>query len=197
MSLFLASQSPRRRELLATIGIDFHVISADIDEAPLPSESPAVYVERLALEKAREGLSQCDDNSFDWVLGSDTSVIVDNQILGKPESKSHFIEMMNLLSGRKHQVLTSIALVSSAQEFADVITTDVYFIPLSATIIDQYWATGEPKDKAGGYGIQGFGSALVAQIQGSYSAVVGLPLHQTAKILSKAGLPIWNGALLL
>jgi septum formation protein len=130
-------------------------------------------------------------------LGSDTSVIVDNQILGKPESKSHFIEMMNLLSGRKHQVLTSIALVSSAQEFADVITTDVYFIPLSATIIDQYWATGEPKDKAGGYGIQGFGSALVAQIQGSYSAVVGLPLHQTAKILSKAGLPIWNGALLL
>ena len=197
MSLFLASQSPRRRELLATIGIDFKVLSADIDETPLHSESPAVYVERLALEKAREGIRQCDSHSSDWVLGSDTSVIVDNQILGKPESKSHFIDMMNLLSGRKHQVLTSIALVSSAQEFADVITTDVYFIPLSATIIDQYWATGEPNDKAGGYGIQGFGSALVAQIQGSYSAVVGLPLHQTAKILSKAGLPIWNGALLL
>jgi septum formation protein len=197
VALFLASQSPRRRELLATIGIDFSLLSADIDETPLPAEHPISYVERLALGKAREGLRQSGGDSANWVLGSDTSVIVDNQILGKPESKLHFIDMMKQLSGRKHQVLTSIALVSSDQEFAEVITTDVYFIPLTPTLIDRYWETGEPHDKAGGYGIQGFGSALVEQIQGSYSAVVGLPLHQTAKILSKAGLPIWNGALLL
>jgi septum formation protein len=197
MALFLASQSPRRRELLATLGVEFKLISADIDETPLPSEDPEDYVRRLAIEKASAGLQLCDASKTAWVLGSDTSVIVDNQILGKPESKQHFVEMMALLSDREHQVLTSIALVSADQMYSDVITTSVRFIPLSTNLIDQYWETGEPQDKAGGYGIQGFGSALVAQIQGSYSAVVGLPLHETAKILSKAGLPIWNGALLL
>lgn len=195
MSLVLASQSPRRRELLATLGVKFTHLSADIDETPITDETPHDYVLRMAIEKAKAGLARLDKPAGYWVLGSDTSVIVDQTILGKPESKAHFSDMMQQLSGREHQVLTSIALMSSETCWTDVVYTDVRFIPLSDEIIDHYWQTGEPHDKAGGYGIQGLGSALVAGMNGSYSAVVGLPLHETATLLGKAGLPIWHGAL--
>lgn len=197
MPLVLASQSPRRRELLATLGVEFTATSADIDETPKAGEAAKDYVLRLAIEKAQAGLQQLPANADNWVFGSDTSVIVDDQILGKPESKAHFVDMMQQLSARQHQVLTSIALVSDSQVFSQVVTTQVRFIRLTETVIEQYWLTGEPQDKAGGYGIQGLGSALVADIQGSYSAVVGLPLQETAQLLSRAGLPIWHGALLL
>ena len=194
MSLVLASASPRRRDLLASLGVEFNALAVDIDESVRANEAAYDYVLRLAIEKAQAALNG-DDRT--WVLGSDTSVVVDNQILGKPTSKAHFADMMRQLSGRTHQVMTSVALVSSQQVFTDVVISDVSFIELSDQHIEQYWLTNEPADKAGGYGIQGFASVFVQQIRGSYSAVVGLPLHETTKILSKAGLPVWNGALLL
>lgn len=197
MRLILASQSPRRRELLSSLGINFESVCVDIDESVHAAEPAVEYVERLAIEKAQAGLAAQGAGASTWSLGSDTSVVVDGQILGKPASKAHFVEMMHLLSGKTHQVMTSIALVSDEMTITDVIITDVTFVELTPENIEQYWATGEPADKAGGYGIQGFASIFVQQIRGSYSAVVGLPLHETAKILSKAGLPIWNGALLL
>jgi septum formation protein len=196
MALILASQSPRRRELLGTLGVEFTACSVDIDETPHEHESPEDYVHRLGLEKAREGLNQ-RGGAKDWVLGSDTTVVNEGRILGKPVSKTDFISMMQGLSGRTHQVLTSVALVSSNQAISETVRTDVTFIELTDQAIEHYWETGEPQDKAGGYGIQGLGSVFVRSIEGSYSNVVGLPLHETAKILSKAGLPIWNGRLLL
>ncbi len=197
MTLVLASQSPRRSELLSSLGVEFAKFAVDIDETPYSGETPEDYVHRLALEKARAAMLAGNWPSGTWVLGSDTAVVAQGQILGKPESKTHFTQMMNLLSGSTHQVLTSVALVSESRDFVDVVTTDVSFIELAPAHIDAYWATGEPTDKAGGYGIQGYASVFVRQVVGSYSAVVGLPLHETAKILSKAELPIWQGALLL
>lgn len=196
MALILASQSPRRRELLGTLGVQFSACSVDIDETPHANEIPENYVQRLGLEKARVGLQQ-HGSEGDWVLGSDTTVVSQGAILGKPISKADFVSMMQSLSGQSHQVLTSVALVSSGKEYSEIVRTDVSFIELTELEIEQYWETGEPLDKAGGYGIQGFGSVFVRSIEGSYSNVVGLPLHETAKILSKAGLPIWNGRLLL
>lgn len=196
MALILASQSPRRRELLATLGVSFRAESVDIDETPHVEERPIPYVERLALEKAQAGYVQFADE-LDWVLGSDTTVVIDDTILGKPENFEHFQEIMQRLSGRLHQVVTAVAIVRDQQSFFDVVTTNVQFTVLNDELIEQYWRTGEPQDKAGGYGIQGLGSVLVKDIQGSYSNVVGLPLHETAKILSKAELPIWHGGLLL
>jgi septum formation protein len=197
MPLILASQSPRRKELLSTLGVTFSTLPADIDETPFNGEIPSEYVIRMAKEKALATLKLAGEPLDTHVLGSDTSVIVNGIILGKPETKSNFVQMMQMLSGTVHEVMTSIALVSHEDIQTQLVTTQVYFIPLNEEMIDQYWQTGEPKDKAGGYGIQGFGSVFVEKISGSYSAVVGLPLHETAKILSKAGLPIWAGALLL
>ncbi|MEJ2043754.1 MAG: Maf family protein [Reinekea sp.] len=197
MKLILASQSPRRRELLATLGVRFDTLSADIDETPLCDEQPVDYVRRLGLEKAAAGLALADNADAVWVLGSDTSVVADNRILGKPESRDEFGSMMSLLSGRTHQVMSSIALVSTAATFSEVVITEVRFTVLSDELIEHYWRSGEPHDKAGGYGIQGLGSVLVESILGSYSAVVGLPLFETARLLGKAGLPVWQGALVL
>lgn len=193
--LILASQSPRRRELLASLGVDFQTHAVDIDESVSAGEMPADYVRRLGLEKAREGLRQRDDAT--WVLGSDTTVVIDDQILVKPESYDDFCAMMQRLSGREHQVLSSVALVGRESERVEVIVTDVQFMVMTQEQIDQYWQTGEPHDKAGGYGIQGLGAVFVETIRGSYSNVVGLPLHETAKILGQAGLPIWQGRLSL
>ena len=197
MNLILASQSPRRRQLLADLGVGFDTLTADIDETPLAQEQPYDYVHRLGLEKARVGLQKAGSPANTWVLGSDTAVVIDQLILGKPTSLSDFKAMMALLSGRTHQVMTSLALVSSAQQFSDVVVTDVRFNDLSAELIEKYWATGEPQDKAGGYGIQRFGSVLIAHISGSASAVAGLPMYETAKMLGKAGLPIWQDTLVL
>lgn len=191
--LILASQSPRRRELLSTLGIDFTALATDIDEAVLPRETPSNYVDRLALAKARAGLALLDRSADCWVLGSDTSVVIDGQILGKPTAKEHFQAMMGLLSGRTHQVLTAIALVSEGDSFQALVTTDVTFMTLSQAQILAYWHTGEPLDKAGGYGIQGLGGVFVSQIAGSYSAVVGLPLHETALLLGKARFSLCQG----
>ncbi len=197
MQLILASQSPRRKALLSSLGVSFDVLAADIDETPQPNEYPRDYVERLGLEKAEAGLLVAGKPGNTWVLGSDTAVVIDDQILGKPSSKDDFIDMMQALSGRTHKVMSSIALVSDSNRLSDVVITDVRFSKLSEQMIEQYWLSNEPQDKAGGYGIQGLGSILVEEISGSYSAVVGLPLFETARLLGRAGLPVWQGALIL
>ncbi|WP_320823619.1 Maf family protein [Reinekea sp.] len=191
--LILASQSPRRRELLATLGVEFTTLTANIDESVRPGEAARAYVDRLALAKAQAGLALSGLAQKCWVLGSDTSVVIDDQVLGKPSSEADFQTMMRLLSGRTHQVLTGIALVSKGQCLHDLVTTEVTFMALSKQQISAYWHSSEPVDKAGGYAIQGLGAVFVTRVVGSYSAVVGLPLHETARLLGQARFSLCQG----
>lgn len=187
--LILASKSPRRQQLLTQLGYEFNTESADIDESVLNGEAPAAYVERLAVEKARVIATQ---NKSAHVLGSDTSVIVDGQILGKPADYADFRRMMKSLSDKAHQVLTGIALVTHRNGKVEVdscvVSTDVHFKAITENEIRNYWVSGEPEDKAGGYGIQGLGAQFVEKIHGCYFSVVGLPLFETAKLLAQRGL---------
>lgn len=182
--LILASASPRRAELLQQIGLDFQVRPADIDETPTSLETPEHYVERLAREKALSIAREYPDN---WVLGSDTSVIHNEEILGKPESSEQAVSMLQALSGSTHQVLTAVALAKGSECWSRVVVTEVIFRELESAEISAYVASGEPMDKAGSYGIQGLGGIFVSAIKGSYSAVVGLPLQETAALLAQAG----------
>lgn len=191
-TLYLASGSPRRRELLAQIGVPFITLSAAIDEAAWPGEAAPGYVERLALDKARAGLASLSDCSDAVVLGADTAVVLDGQILGKPQDRAEALDMLAALSGREHQVLTAVALVSQLRSAVQVVTSRVSFRPLRPGEAEAYWATGEPCDKAGGYGIQGLAAVFVSQLQGSYSAVVGLPLCETAQLLNEFVIPCWQ-----
>lgn len=191
-SLYLASGSPRRRELLAQIGVPFVTLGAAIDESALPAEPAHGYVERLALEKARVGLASLADNTDAVVLGADTAVVLDGQILGKPQDRSEALAMLAALSGREHQVLTAVALASRSRSAVQVVTSRVTFRPLRPGEAEAYWATGEPCDKAGSYGIQGLAAVFVSQLQGSYSAVVGLPLCETAQMLNEFAIPCWQ-----
>jgi len=185
--LILASQSPRRKELLSQLGYQFQTISADIDESTIENESPSDYVLRLAIEKAKV---VSKNQAVDCVvLGSDTSVIFEQHILGKPENIEECCQQLLMLSNNTHQVLTAIAAVANNEIFSAVISTDVTFKSLSVEEIKRYWHTSEPQDKAGSYGIQGIGGQFVKQINGSYSAVVGLPLYETAQLLAKLNLP--------
>ena len=184
-TLFLASTSPRRRELLQQIGLSFEVLRVDVDESTQVNESPEAYVQRLSLAKAQMGLTQCPNNSL--VLAADTTVVIDNHIIGKPETLEQAITIWQSLSGRCHQVLTGVTLANHRQSKTIVVATDVYFRLLSTQEMQSYWQTGEPQDKAGGYGIQGKGALFVEKIDGSYSNVVGLPLTETAKLLSQFG----------
>ncbi len=185
-SLILASQSPRRKELLAQLGYNFQCLPADIDESIQPNENAEQYVARLALEKANV-IAQRHDDEHVIVLGSDTSVIFQQQILGKPESLDDCLAILKLLSDSSHQVVTAIAAVQGERSEVIVVTTEVDFKPLSIAEITRYWHTGEPQDKAGAYGIQGIAGQFVKQIRGSYSSVVGLPLYETAQLLSSFG----------
>lgn len=190
--LFLASASPRRRELLAQIGVDFSLLNAPIDETPLPGELPGAYVERLALAKARAGLATLPVGQPAVVLGADTAVILDGRILGKPVDEQDALAMLAGLSGREHQVLTAIALASAGQVRVLSVASQVRFRAISAGEASAYWASGEPQDKAGGYAIQGLAAIFVESLQGSYSAVVGLPLCETAQLLGEFGIPCWQ-----
>jgi len=187
--MILASQSPRRRELLDQIGVPHRIQPADIDETPLPQEPPRDYVIRMALTKARTVLALYPE---DVVLASDTSVILGQQILGKPENPAHHKVMLQQLSGHTQQVLTAVAVVSAERESCELVTTDVTFRQLDDDLIDRYIATGEGEDKAGGYGIQGKGAVLVDGISGSYTNVVGLPLAETAVLLEQHGIAYWQ-----
>lgn len=180
-SILLASSSPRRRELLAQLGVSFELVSADIDETPRQNEAPADYVQRLAKAKAMAGLARSDGSKP--VLGADTIVVADGQILGKPADFSSFSLTMQRLSGSCHQVMTAIALLDQRHYIQQLVCTEVYFRQLSQDDIQRYWLTGEPHDKAGGYGIQGLAAKFVQRINGSYTAVVGLPLCETEQLL--------------
>jgi septum formation protein len=189
VELILASQSPRRRELLAQLGYQFSVQASDIDETEEKAEQAHNYVLRLAKQKALHVLNSLStaEQAYSFVLGSDTSVVFNGQILGKPDNEADCIKTLSLLSNKQHQVLTAIALVSKNTIEGQVITTDVVFKTLTKAEILAYWLTGEPQDKAGSYGIQGIAGQFVKSINGSYSAVVGLPLYETAQLLAKAG----------
>ena len=190
--LFLASGSPRRRELLTQIGVAFSVIGAEIDETPLPDESPAAYVERLARGKAQAGRARLNANAQACVLGADTAVVLDGKILGKPLDEADALAMLMSLSGQEHEVLTAIALLDGERCESRVVRSLVRFRPINAAEASAYWASGEPRDKAGGYGIQGLGAVFVSSLTGSYSAVVGLPLCETAELLGHFGIPCWQ-----
>jgi len=182
-TIALASASPRRRELLSQLDVDFIVVQAPIDESVLPGEQAAAYVRRLAVAKAAAGF-QAQGQPALPTLGADTIVVVDGQILGKPVDQADFVRMMYLLRDRCHQVYTAVALHSAALQRDVTVCTDVWFGPLTDSQIDAYWRSGEPADKAGGYGIQGLGGRFIEKIHGSYFAVVGLPLYETAALLA-------------
>ena len=187
-TLVLASASPRRAELLSQIGLTFITRPVGIDETVRASEPASAYVERLAREKA---LAAAGD-AGELVIGSDTSVVLSGEILGKPVDAADASATLMRLSGQTHQVMTSVALVRDGVCTACVVTTDVTFRSLSEQEIQAYVATGEPMDKAGSYGIQGLGGIFVKEIRGSYSSVVGLPLQETAALLAQAGYPVWQ-----
>ncbi|WP_341303735.1 Maf family protein [Pseudomonas sp. TMP25] len=191
-TLYLASGSPRRRELLTQIGVPFLTHSAPIDESSLPGESPVAYVERLACAKAQAGLDALAAIQGAVVLGADTAVVLDGRILGKPADGDEALATLTALSGRSHEVLAAVALVSRERMASRVVSSQVTFRPLSRGEIEAYWASGEPQDKAGCYGIQGLAAVFVSQLQGSYSAVVGLPLCETAALLKEFAIPCWQ-----
>lgn len=183
MQLILASASPRRQQLLAQLGLSFQVQSADIDETPTPNETPAAYVKRLALEKAQAVYTQYPEKDQLAVLGSDTSVIYQGKIFGKPEDETEAKTMLSQLSGQTHQVMTAIALIYQGKPKLDLNISQVSFALLTAADIDAYIATREPFDKAGAYAIQGHAAAFISYLQGSYSGVMGLPLFETKRLL--------------
>ncbi len=189
-SLYLASSSPRRKTLLQQLGVDFQTLPIDVDESIEAGEPPAIYVERMALKKAKAGKKKLSLDAC-VVLAADTIVVIEGKILGKPSDKAHAMAMLESLSGRSHEVMTSIALVGDDETCVRTNKTRVTFRPVSPIECEAYWLTGEPKDKAGAYGIQGKGAVFIEAISGSYSGVVGLPLMETAELLEHFKLPFW------
>lgn len=181
-SIVLASASPRRRELLQQLGVLHEVLAVDVDETPLAGEDAAQLVTRLARIKAEAGLSRTSGTSP--VLGSDTAVVVDGEIFGKPADQDDALRMLAALSGRTHEVMTAVALVGAAGGIVEALSrTDVTMRTISPAEAVAYWQTGEPQGKAGGYAIQGRGALFIERISGSYSGVMGLPLYETAQLL--------------
>nr|WP_255771561.1 Maf family protein [Microbulbifer guangxiensis] len=190
----LASGSPRRAQLLAQIGVRFIQCPTAVPEECGPGEAPAAYVARLAREKALAGLvlaADCQPVPA-WSLGSDTLVVAGDWVLEKPRNFADFAAMMSLLSGAEHSVLTAVCLASRGDTLSETVETRVRFRTLDQARIEAYWQTGEPRDKAGGYGIQGLGAALVTAVNGSYTNVVGLPLEVLVPMLEQAGIPYWQ-----
>lgn len=190
--LYLASGSPRRRELLEQIGVPFTTLPTVIDETPLSNEPAVDYVRRLACAKAQVGLASLAAPGAAVVLGADTSVVLGGRILGKPQDRADALAMLAALSGHTHEVLTAVALANSQRCEVRVVSSQVSFRTLSAAEIEAYWASGEPQDKAGSYAIQGLGAVFVRDLHGSFSAVVGLPLCETAALLADFGIPCWQ-----
>jgi septum formation protein len=189
--LRLASASPRRRELLAQIGVPHVVAAADVDERTRHGEPALAYVERLARAKAQ---AIWDRGRELPVLGADTTVVLDGASLGKPRDRGEGLAMLAALAGREHRVLTAVALVTAAG--AQCLTSSSTVRMRASTLEERrrYWDTGEPRDKAGGYAIQGLGAVFIESLQGSYSGVMGLPLYETAQLLAAAGVPCWSAA---
>ncbi len=188
VDLILASASPRRQEILRELGLAFSCRPQAIDETPHSGENPLALVQRLALEKARSALASLSDTDHSLVLGSDTIVVCDGRILGKPADREDALAMLSLLAGKTHQVITAVAVINQARELIDFSQTEVCFRSLSHEEMLAYWQTGEPLDKAGAYAIQGFGGMFISSISGSYSGVVGLPVFETVNLLAQFGL---------
>ncbi|MBP7980164.1 MAG: septum formation inhibitor Maf [Tolumonas sp.] len=182
-ALYLASASPRRRELLALLDYPFTVLSVDVEEQQQPDETPADYVQRLARDKSQAGWLACRGQKP--VLGADTIVVFEQEVLEKPRDFADAQRILQLLSGNTHTVMTAVALSSEQGCEVVLVNSQVTFRKLTPEEISRYWQTGEPADKAGAYGIQGIGGKFVSHLSGSYSAVVGLPLLETDLLLQK------------
>ncbi len=181
-SLYLASGSPRRRELLTLLGVSFDILLTHTEEQRREGEAAEAYVRRLAQDKAKAGVALAQEDRL--VLGADTIVVLNGRVLEKPRDEAHAAEMLAALSGKQHQVMTAVAIAGRHDVRCQLVVTDVTFRSLSQQDIRDYIATGEPMDKAGAYGIQGKGGCFVRTITGSYHAVVGLPLVETHELLS-------------
>jgi septum formation protein len=191
--VYLASESPRRRELLHQIGVPFRPIGVVVDEAALQGEEAPAYVVRLAIAKARAGWQSASGarGPVAPVLGADTAVVLGGRILGKPADRDDAARMLGELSGRTHAVLTAVALCDATGTVSRMSRSEVKFRAIDPSECIAYAASGEPIDKAGGYAIQGFGAVFVEQLIGSYSGVMGLPIFETAALLRGAGVPRW------
>lgn len=191
--VILASASPRRRELLEQIGVRAIVQSVDIDESRKPGEPVKEYVQRLAMEKAERGFATIKNSQKLPVVGSDTIVVIDGIVLGKPEDRQQAKEMLQQLSGQIHTVLTSVAIVTEDKKVIDTSSSEVLFNKLELQEIEDYVATGEADDKAGSYAIQGLAAQFVKNLNGSFSGVMGLPLFETVQLLKQCGIdPLSN-----
>ena len=188
--LYLASQSPRRRELLGRLGLEFGLIDLDLPEQRQPGEPALEYVRRVAREKAGAGLLKVGANPSALVLGSDTEVVLDDEVFGKPRDAADAAAMLRKLSGRTHQVISAVSLVSPSREAQAVSISQVGFAQLDDAAIERYVATGEPMGQAGAYAIQGYAEVFVSRLDGSYSGVMGLPLHETARLLREFGVGV-------
>ena len=181
--VYLASQSPRRVELLQQIGVSFSKVPGAVDETPFKDEPPSDYVRRMALEKARAGwLASPKDRP---VIGADTAGVLDGEILCKPVDRKDGIAMLGRMSGRSHQILSAVCVVFGDHELVAISTSEVTFAELDSSLIEAYWDTGEASDKAGAYGIQGMAAMFIEHMSGSYSGIVGLPLRETYQLLKK------------
>ena len=185
--IILASNSPRRAELLTQLGVNHQVCAVNIDETPFKNELPLDYVQRVAAEKSAACLQL--KKTQHPILAADTAVVLNNQIMGKPENQQHAAQMLHCLSAQTHQVYSAISF-RGKEHWQCVNITEVTFRAIQAFEMAAYWNTGEPEDKAGGYAIQGIGSIFIESIKGSFSAVMGLPLFETAEILTKQGIKI-------
>ncbi|MDE2447617.1 MAG: septum formation inhibitor Maf [Gammaproteobacteria bacterium] len=189
--LCLASMSPRRRELLAQIGVPHSVVAAHVDESVRPAEPPAEYVARLARLKAATVRQRGEVLP---VLAADTTVVLEGSVYGKPADRAEGLAMLAAFAGRTHQVLTAVALATERSVTLRVNCSSVRFRDIERAEMEAYWETGEPRDKAGGYAIQGYGAVFIEALSGSYSGVMGLPLLETAELLRDAGIGYWIGA---
>ncbi|OGT86154.1 MAG: septum formation protein Maf [Gammaproteobacteria bacterium RIFCSPLOWO2_12_FULL_47_76] len=185
MKIYLASKSPRRQQLLQQIGLQFEIVEVDIDEHWNSNEHPRAYVERVALEKAQAVKSKIKTDQPFAIIGADTSVVLDDMVIGKAGNDEQAVTMLSQLSGRLHYVYSSVAIVSNLEEKIKTSISRVYFKPLSKPEIESYCKTGEPIGKAGGYAIQGHAAAFVERLDGSYSGVMGLPLFETTELLNQ------------
>lgn len=186
---YLASASPRRRQLLEQMGLRFEVMAADVDEGLRPGEAPEDYVSRVAEAKAQAVILRLGSPVLP-VLAADTAVVLEGSILGKPRDRADGIAMLSRLAGRSHQVLSAVALWHGGRVRRALSRSRVTFRAIPSEEAAAYWASGEPADKAGGYGIQGMGGVFVESLEGSYSGVMGLPLFETAALLKEAGIDV-------
>ena len=197
--IYLASQSPRRRALIEQLGIQYQTLNVKIDESPQPGEAPADFVMRLAKEKACAGWQMVAEQSIP-VVGADTCIVLDQQIIGKPENRKQGIELLKRYSGRAHQVITGVAMVgldarkhdTNMVQHIRVNTSTVTFRTITDDECEQYWQTGEPIGKAGGYAIQGKAAVFIEKLEGSYSGVMGLPLFEFAELIAMFGIQIFD-----